>query len=66
MLQRFISILLVGAGMYACYSEMAFWVGILLVAIGAGLYGGASYGLLFYFGLNDDNDGWRNGDGGGD
>jgi len=51
--------------LYGFFSGVAFLLSIILLIIGAGLFGGANHGILFYFGFNDDND-CGDGDGGGD
>jgi len=62
MLQRLISILLLGAGLYGFFNGAVLWLSILLIIIGASVFSGANHGVWFYFGFNDDSDSWGDSD----
>ena len=41
-------------GLYGFYNKADFLLSIVLIVIGASLFGGANHGVLFYFGFNDE------------
>ena len=56
MLQRLLAIFLMGGGLYGLFNGLAWWLSILLIILGAGVFGGANHGVWFYFDMSGDND----------
>ena len=55
MIQRLIGVIVSGTGFYAIYLDFLI-VGLILVAVGAGVFNGASHGTWFYIGGGEPND----------